>query len=258
MTAKSTNRLVIILITATLMLLMLLDFHLSPVRALIAIALVAVLPGYALATSIFVNVPLGIMEKVAFSFGFSLGMTSLGGLLLNYTPWGLQPVTWVVLLGGISLAASGFTLLRINDIKEADVSVRVVHVPLRIHQVLLMVLAAVLLIGSYLFARTGAESRISPPLTRMWMSWSNAEHNEVVLKVQNQEAIPMQYQLQFSTLHGDLQEEQTIVLASGEIREIHYAVPRMVAENDFIKAELFLANAPEESYREVFLRLDAK
>ena len=102
------------------MLLTLLDLPLSPVRALIAIALVAILPGYALVTSIFVNVPLGIMEKIAFSFGFSLGMTSLGGLLLNYTPWGIQPVSWVVLLGGVSLIASGITLLRINDIKDAS------------------------------------------------------------------------------------------------------------------------------------------
>jgi hypothetical protein len=241
-----------ILITALLMLLTLLDWKLSPIRVLFAIALVTILPGYALTSAIFANTPLGIQEKIAFSFGFSLGIASLGGLLLNYTRWGIQAVSWVILLGSISLIASVIALARMKD--ESQVDLRVVQIPLRVRQIVLMLFGAAALFGVYMFARTGAENQPLPTTTRVWMMWVDEAHTEVTVGVQNQENVPMEYRLQLSSLQGQLEDWAPLTLEPGETWEIHYAVPANVAESDFLKATLFRSDQPNDVYREVFLR----
>ncbi|MFT3894563.1 MAG: DUF1616 domain-containing protein [Anaerolineales bacterium] len=252
MTAKIINRLIIILITAALMLLTLLDWKLSPVRVLFAIALVTILPGYALTTAIFINTPLGILEKFAFSCGFSLGIVSLGGILLNFTHWGIQSVSWVILLGGISLIASVVAIVRMQRAKEIDLSVT--QIPLRLRQVVLMALAVVIFGGVYVFARHGAASQSLPSTTRIWILWTDDSHTEAVLGIQNQENVPMQYQLQLSTLQGQVQEWTPIALAPGATWEVHYMVPNNVAESDFFKATLYKLDDPGTVYREVYLK----
>lgn len=252
MTAKIINRLIIILITAALMLLTLLDWKLSPVRVLFAIALVTILPGYALTTAIFINTPLGILEKFAFSCGFSLGMVSLGGILLNFTPWGIQSVSWVILLGGISLVASVVAIVRMQRAKEIDLSVA--QIPLRVNQIVLMALAVVIFGGVYLFARYGATSQSLPFTTRIWILWTDDLHTEATLGIQNQEGVPMQYKLQLSTLQGQIQEWSLIALEPGATWEVHYNVPNNVAESDVFKATLYRLDEPGAIYREVYLK----
>jgi uncharacterized membrane protein len=251
-TAKIINRLIIILITAALMLLTLLDWKLSPVRVLFAIALVTILPGYALTTAIFINTPLGILEKFAFSCGFSLGMVSLGGILLNYTPWGIQSVSWVILLGGITLIASVVAIVRMQRAKEIDLSVA--QIPLRIRQIVLMGLAVAIFGGVYLFARSGAKSQSLPPTTRVWILWTDESQTEVILGIENQEQVSVQYQLQLSTLQGQIQEWSPIALDAGVTWEVHYKVPNNVAESDFVKATLYRLDDPGNAYREVYLK----
>lgn len=252
MTTKVINRLIIILITAVLMLLTLLDLKLSPVRVLFAIVLVTVLPGYALTTAIFTNTPLGTPEKFAFSCGFSLGTVSLGGLLLNYTHWGLRPASWVILLGGISLISSVIAIARMKN--EEEIDLKVGQVPFQITQIIIMAAVAAAFGGVYLFARWGAEKQSVPPTTRVWILWTDDSRTEVALGIQNQEKVPMQYQLQLSTLQGKIEEWDSITLEAGAIWEVRYEVPLNVAERDFIKATLYRADAPGKVYRQVFLR----
>jgi uncharacterized membrane protein len=251
-TAKIINRLIMILITAALMLLTLLDWKLSPVRVLFGIALVTVLPGYALMTAIFINTPLGILEKFAFSCGFSLGMVSLGGLLLNYTHWGIQSISWVILLGGISLVASVIAIARMTNETEVDLSVA--QIPLRWRQIVLMVVAAAIFGGVYLFARAGDKSQTLPPTTRIWMLWVDDTHQEVKVGIQNEEVAPVEYKLQLSTLQGNFQEWSSITLQAGETWETSYAAPAAVAASDLIKATLYRLDDPGKVYREVYLR----
>lgn len=234
------------------MLLTLIELDISPVRILFAIALVTILPGYALTTAIFINMPLGIMEKVAFSFGFSLGMTSLGGLLLNYSPWGIQSNSWVILLGGISIIASVVTLVRIKYVEEVDL--QVAHVPLHVNQLLLMLLAVMIMAGAYMYARTGAQNNSLPSPTRMWMLWVGNSQTEIVLGIENQDSAAARYRLVLSTLQGQIHEWSEITLAPNTVWEVRYEAPSSVSEADFIKASLYLLNSPDEEFRQVYLR----
>ena len=241
-------------ITAAVMLMTLLEWDISPLRVLFAVSLVTILPGYALASAIFVDTPLGVMEKVAFSCGFSLGMTSLGGLFLNYTEWGIQLTSWVVLLGGISLIANGIALARMRRGGVARVDLKVVGVPLRLHQIALMALALIIMSGAYLSARTDAESRSAEPSTLLWIRWIDEAQTEMVIGVQNQENLPVAYKLELAAFAGYIQEWPEIVLASGESWETRVTPPSGVAESDMIRAILYKLDQPNQVYREVFLR----
>jgi len=250
--AKKTNHLIVILVTAVLMLLTLLPWELTVVRTLFAVALVTILPGYGMTTAIFVNYPLGFAEKIAFSCGFSLGLAAVGGILLHFTPWGLQSASWIVFLGGITLLGNGVALVRIGTTAGVDLSV--VQISFRPHQLLLMVLAVVVLAGAYLTARAGAENRPVPPYTQTWLLWANEAQTEVKLGIQNREGVSRQYQLQLSTYQGQVQEWPVITLAAGETWETLYPTPPNVTETDFVRATIYRLDAPQDSYREVYLR----
>lgn len=256
MTAKVTNRLIMILVTAVLMLLTLLEWELSAVRVLFAVALVGILPGYALTTAIFVKYPLGFAEKLAFSCGLSLGLAAVGGLLLHFTPWGLQPASWVIYLGGITVVANALALGRMQQTTQVDLSV--IHVPLRLHQLLLMLLAGIVIMGAYLTARAGAENRPAPQFTQLWLLWADESQSEVQLGIQNQENGIRQYRLVLSTRQGQAQEWPVIALAPGETWQTTFPPPPAVGETDFIKATLYRLEAPQEIYREVYLRRIAR
>ncbi|HRQ37983.1 MAG TPA: DUF1616 domain-containing protein [Chloroflexota bacterium] len=252
MTAKVTNRLIMILVTAVLMLLTLLDWELGAVRVLFAVALVAILPGYALTTAIFVKYPLGFAEKLAFSCGLSLGLAAIGGLLLHFTPWGLQPASWVMYLGSITIIANVLALGRMQQTAQVDLSV--IQVPLRLHQLLLMLLAGGVLMGAYLTARAGAENRPAPPFTQLWLLWADEAETQLQVGIQNQETAVRQYRLELSNRQGQMQEWPVITLAAGETWQTDFASPPIIGETDFIKATLYRLDAPQEIYRQVYLR----
>jgi uncharacterized membrane protein len=60
-------------------------------RIIIGLPFVLFFPGYALVAALFPKKgDLGSIERVAFSFGLSIAVTVLVGLILNCTPWGIS------------------------------------------------------------------------------------------------------------------------------------------------------------------------
>jgi uncharacterized membrane protein len=251
--AKIFNRLMTMLVTAVLMLLTLLEWNLDVVQILFAIALVAILPGYAVMTAIFINYPLSFIEKFAFSGGLSLAIASVGGLILHFTPWGLQTDSWVFLLGGITLVANGVALLRIYRAPD-EVDLSVTHIPLRLHQIGLMLLAGLIITGAYLMARAGEENRPVPQYSQLWMLWNNEDQSEVMIGVHNHTDQTQTYRLELSSQRGLVEEWPLITLEPDTTWLIEYAPPTAVGENDALRAALYRLDNPQERYREVFLR----
>lgn len=252
MTSKVVNRLIIILITAVLMILILFEWDLGLVRVLFAIGLVTILPGYALTTAIFINYPLGFIEKIAFSFGFSLGLTSLGGIVLHFTPWGMQPVLWVALLGGVALLASFVALLRMALGTEVDVSV--VQMPFRLSDVILLGLAGLIIVGAYVVAREGALHRPVAPYTQLWLLWEDEEAQVVQVGFHNWEQKEVMYQLELRHSHGRVVQFPPITLPPNTTWQLTHPLPPPVVAQDFIQAALYRLDQPDQIYREAYLR----
>src|SRR5256712_13076909 len=63
----------------------------SDVGNLVAILLVLCVPGYVVVGALFPsNKELDWIERIALSFGLSIAVVPLLGLLLNFTPWGIR------------------------------------------------------------------------------------------------------------------------------------------------------------------------
>lgn len=63
----------------------------TPLRVVLGLPLVLFVPGYVLIAALFPrNDDLDWIERVALSFGLSIAVVPLIGLVLNYTPWGIR------------------------------------------------------------------------------------------------------------------------------------------------------------------------
>ena len=77
----------------------------DPVRVALGLIFVLFLPGYALIAVLFPSSEdIDWIERVAFSFGLSIAVVPLLGLVLNYTPWGITLESVVTTVFGFILA----------------------------------------------------------------------------------------------------------------------------------------------------------
>src|SRR5258708_13454543 len=76
------------------------------VGIILAFPLVLVLPGYTLTEVLFRKRSLNAPERLVLSLGLSLAIDVLSGLFLNVLPVGLQPTSWAVLLGLLTVEFS--------------------------------------------------------------------------------------------------------------------------------------------------------
>ena len=81
----------------------------TPLRVLFGLPLILFVPGYVLIAALFPrDDDLDWLERVALSFGLSIAVVPLIGLVLNYTPWGirLDPVLAALSLFVIAMAGA--------------------------------------------------------------------------------------------------------------------------------------------------------
>lgn len=60
------------------------------------------------------------LERIAFSFGTSIAVVPLIGLVLNFTPWGIRLIPIMVALGGVTLVLVGIAARRRQALPEED------------------------------------------------------------------------------------------------------------------------------------------
>ena len=89
---KVANRkILIVIVTIALFLFPVVAFTTGPLRIALGLLFVIFFPGYTLLSSLFPRRDdLGGIERLALSFGISIAVVPLIGLILNYTPWGIR------------------------------------------------------------------------------------------------------------------------------------------------------------------------
>jgi uncharacterized membrane protein len=83
----------------------------TPIRIILGLPLVLFLPGYSLIATLFPRKDdLDGIERIALSFGLSIAIAPLLGLVLNYTPFGIRltPILIVLSVFTISLALGAY------------------------------------------------------------------------------------------------------------------------------------------------------
>src|SRR5690242_3192862 len=84
----------------------------NPVRIIAGIPLALFAPGYALVSAAWPSVRPHWPERITLALGVSISVDVLAGLVLNLTGQGLQPSTWMFVLGAITLIGCAVAAVR--------------------------------------------------------------------------------------------------------------------------------------------------
>ncbi len=121
MRIKLQNGLLLINILAVLLIIIITLSPSSVLRVILGLPFVFFFPGYALITALYpAKKSLSTFARIALSFGFSLVITALVGLILNYTPWGIRLYPSLISLFIFNLIMSAIAWLRQKSIPESD------------------------------------------------------------------------------------------------------------------------------------------
>jgi uncharacterized membrane protein len=227
----------------------LLPASLGPVRSILAVPLVLVLPGYALQAMVFPTRGVGIVARAVFTLGLSLAVAAVGGFVLNWTPAGLRSGPWALWLGAVTLGAALVALRR----RGPDVARPVwPAIGLQPRQWLLGGLAVVLVVAAYVIASVGA-AQPTTTFTQLWILPDGGATNAVRLGVRSAEASPLTYRLQLKVDGQVVREWPAIRLAPREQWTTEAPLPAGVANPGPIEAVLYRADGGAQPYRHVAL-----
>lgn len=266
MNYKSVDILVIIVITIVAVALVFVVPPDSVPGRILTLPLVLVLPGYALMASVFPRRSLGAVECLVFSLGLSLVIVVLGGLVLNWTPFGLRASSWSLLLGSITLGACAVALARrrgqsIPDERNKSALyglLRIKGVGLTFHQGLLLGMAVVIICGAIAVSNIGAAQQPFPGFTQLWILPAGGANpkNAVRLGVSNMESTAMEYSLAVNVDGKVVKLWPSIDLKPSEKWETTLMLPQ-TAHIGAVRVEvvLYRTNAPATIYRHVVLWL---
>ncbi len=93
----------------------------SILRIILGLPFLLFFPGYTLIVALFPKKQsLGGIERIALSFGLSIAVVPLIGLILNYTPWGIRLYPILISLTVFILAMSGVAWYRRRSLTESE------------------------------------------------------------------------------------------------------------------------------------------
>jgi len=105
----------------TLLLFPVVAFTTGPLRIAFGLPFVLFFPGYALLSALFPRRDnLSGIERLALSFGLSIAIVPLIGLILNYTPWGIKLYPILISISLFIIVTSAVAYYRQRKLPEAD------------------------------------------------------------------------------------------------------------------------------------------
>lgn len=234
-------------------------------RAILGVSLVLIGPGLAVTTVLLPVKQLGSAEHVLTACVTSIALTVLGGIVLNATPWGLQPLSWLALLGGMTVAAALTALVRLRRIRMGaggrlgsaassrrggESSAQGVQVPTA--RLALPMVAILLLALAVYVARIPAPAAQFQGYTTLWMA-PNGEQAApgVRIGVQSAEFEPAGYRLEVR-VNGQVSGVwPDLALAPNQAWQTQVVLPETGGAGIELEALLYRNDAPRIVYRQV-------
>ncbi|MBA7628045.1 hypothetical protein ES703_35515 [subsurface metagenome] len=120
-TIKLRDELIPLNILAILLILIIALFPSSVLRIILGLPFILFFPGYTLIATLFPRkTDLGSIERVALSFGLSIAVVPLIGLILNYTPWGIHLYPILTSVTTFILATSAIAWYRRHKLADGE------------------------------------------------------------------------------------------------------------------------------------------
>ena len=115
------NELLFISVITALLIIVVTFLPFSALRIVLGLPLILFFPGYILLIALYPREnQLGGIDRVALSFGVSLAIVPLIGLILNYTPWGIQLYPILIAIAVFILATSLIAWYRRHRVPEVE------------------------------------------------------------------------------------------------------------------------------------------
>ncbi len=226
-------------------------FHPTAFLSIFGIALVLALPGYVLSQLLLPDLPLE--ERILVSLGLSVAIAGLCGLLLDFTPWGLNTASWGLSLGVLTLLGTGWLWLRRRT--SAAGGDRLARFELPPRSALLYGLALVFVVAAFYFLKIGS-AQSAAPLTSLWANYDPGSASVLDFGIQNEEGKPESYVLVVEQGGRKLQVLAGIDLANGKSYTGQLKI--QAAAQQPVNVLLYLAGQPTQVYRQVFVTLPQK
>ncbi len=251
MPVKFQSLLTLVLISFGLMILGLIDG--GSIAQVLVVPLVVVLPGFALTAALFRQSLLTTAEQVLLSLGLSLVMAVLSGFVLDWTPWGLGTVSWLILLGSITLIAGGVAFFRPGTkrlLPASRTGLQFNRSSLR--PLILFSLAALIVIAALVVTRNSALNQSTPGFTQLWLLPGNTA-NQVRLGFNNEEATTVTYRVQVRVANNIVREWSALTLKPSEKWETTLETLPGQSGGQAMEALLYRVDTPDKIYRRVVL-----
>ena len=121
MRVKTSHTLYFIDILTVLLILIITFFPNNVIRIILGLPFVLFFPGYVLLSALFPRKEnLSEIERLALDFGLSLAVVPLLGLVLNYTPWGINPNSILYSLSGFVIIFSIIAWFRQRKLTDSE------------------------------------------------------------------------------------------------------------------------------------------
>ena len=226
-------------------------------RALLGVCLVLGGPGLAVTTALLPTKQLRSAEHVLAAGVTSIALAALGGIVLNATPWGLRPLSWLVLLGGVTAVAALAAFLRLRGRRmrtsgrqDRESNAGAPQVPTAR---LALPLVAIALLGLAVYvARMPAPADRFQGYTTLWAApnGEQAAHGARI-GVQSAEFAPTSYRLEVRVNGQMAGEWPDLTLAPNQAWQTQLALPEEQGTGMQFEALLYRSDAPRIVYRQV-------
>ena len=224
-------------------------------RVIAACSLVFILPGYALVAALFPKPESAGLGRFVLIVGTSLTISILGGFVLNWTSGGLNTISWTLLLGGITVAASLVALWRYSPSssgRPAWTRGSLPELTPLLQRAAIFGLAVLVAVVAFMVARDAAVKNAGPGFTQLWFLPDANESQTFRLGFDNREARPVDYRLQVKRGDAILYDWPNIQLPDGQSWEVSITPPAGYAGST--EALLYRLDSPDSVYRSVTLR----
>jgi uncharacterized membrane protein len=245
------------------------------VGIILAVPLVFILPGYALAQCLFhkqssepasshtlelglqIDQSVGAVDQIIFSLGLSMAIDVLAGFMLNILPIGLQAQSWVIFLG---ITTTVFALLaayfrRKNIVKIASTP----RLHITIGEYMLFGLAILVVVAAVWDSMNRPVEQPQPSFTQLWMLPSNQMNNSCVVSIgiESFESTSVTYRVVMTVNEAQVNTWSSISLApQGKWGQLVSIRPG-ITDTMYIETQLYRADKPKAVYRDVHLTMNS-
>jgi hypothetical protein len=218
--------------------------NVDAIRAVFAVPLCLILPGYAITVATFVRPRLGGQRTVMLTPALSLATLVLGALLLDAVPGGLRLASWTILLLLVVLGACAVAGIRRGG--RSLRAERTWRLCIRSTDALWLVLALVGICGALALSRWPLPGKNASGYAQMWMlSNGTPAAPSVQIGVASNAQHPATYRIALVTGSGKPSVvEPSLTLAPGQQTAITVPLTGIRGPQTIVTAELFKDGLP--------------